>query len=216
MKIYKRTKTKKKNKIVAFVLLFFILFVLFTVYILCFVDPIVTKSVYAEIDAIATTKVSDAIYDSLKKSGFKYDDLMSINYSSEGKVTSIITNSVNLNILARDVSTYAQNYVNEIARDGVDIAIGSFSGFSFLAGRGVKINFKLVPIGSLITSFKSKFTSAGINQTLHSLSIVVDVNIAVVLPFRSENIKFSTDLLVCENLIVGDIPEVYLDGNLIK
>ena len=215
MKIYKVKTKKAKNKLFMLCFAFFLCFCLIIAYIHFVVDPVIVKAVYAQIDSMATTKVSDAIYDVIKKSNLSYDELVTINYDSNHRVTSIITNSINLNVIARDVSTFAQKYIDDLADEGVQVPFGTFSGIPFFAGKGHKFNLKLVPIGSLITNFKSDFISAGINQTLHSLSIVVNVSIAVILPMKTQNINFTTDMVICENLIVGEIPEVYLSSKLI-
>lgn len=214
MRVYKTGCKRKKAK--RFWLLFAVLSWFSSVFAFFnfVVNPIIVKTTYAQVDSLATTEISDAIYDTIKQSGFSYEDLVSINCNSDGNISSIVSNTVNLNILARDVSTLSQIYLDTLIDKGVDIPLGSLTGVTFLAGRGSKINFKLVPIGSIITSFKSSFVSAGINQTMHNVSIVVNVDISIILPFKSEHISFTTDVVVCENVIVGEVPSFYLNGNL--
>ena len=214
MKVYKTTYKRKKAK--KYWLVFAVLSVVSSIFAFfhLVVNPIIVKTTYAQVDSLATTEISDAIYDAIKQGGFSYEDLVSISYNSDGNISSIVSNTINLNILARDVSTLSQIYLDTLIDKGVDIPLGSLTGITFLAGRGTKVNFKLVLIGSIITSFKSSFVSAGINQTMHNVSIVVNVDISIILPFKSEHISFTTDVVVCENIIVGDIPNIYLKGNL--
>ena len=63
---------------------------------------------------------------------------------------------------------------------------------------------------NLILRFLSKFTSCGINQTLHQIYASVETNVSAVLPLKKINCVRSEDILVAESLIIGDIPATYL------
>ncbi len=177
-------------------------------------SPIILKTTYAQVDTLATSYVSDAIEDSLIVGGYTYDDFINIKYNNQGNISAILPNTININLFSRKIATVAQEYIDKVIDDGVDIAIGTFTGLNFLTGKGSKINFKLVPVGSILVSFLSNFNSAGINQTIHKLSIIVETTMTVVMPLESQIIKFNTECIVCENLIVGEVPSVYLNGKL--
>lgn len=217
MKVYKVKKKKSKAKKWILLALSF----MFTIggifgYLHFVANPIIIKSTYAQIETQATSYVSDAIEDSLIETGYSYSDFVTINKNAEGNVTSVIANTLTLNILAREVARSTQIYIDRIIDQGVSIPIGTFTGLNFLAGRGSKLNFKLVPIGSIHVGFKSDFLSAGINQTLHKISIVVTTDMTVIMPLSSEKISFQTDLVFSENLIVGEVPGVYFSGDFIN
>ncbi len=216
MKVYSAKKKKNKVKLLLFILPFLCLVLIIFSYLHFIAGPIILKSTYAQVDSYATTQISDAIKYTLDTSGLNYDDFVTINYNQEGNVSSIIANSINLNAFARNVSTISQIYLDKIVDQGIDIPIGTFTGLNFLAGRGTKINFKLVPIGSILTNFRSDFKSVGINQTIHTLKVIINTTMTVIMPLSSERIDFETEFLVCENLIVGQVPSVFLSGDLIK
>ena len=215
MKVYKSSRKKKKTRLLYFVLPFFVLLLVVFGYLHFVANPIIIKSTYAQVDSYATTQISDAIKHTMCLKNYEYDDFISIRYNQQGNVSSIIANPITLNAFARDVSSISQVYLDKIIDQGIDIPIGTFTGLNFLAGRGSRVNFKLVPIGSILTNFKSDFKSVGINQTIHSLSIVINTTMTIVMPLSSERIDFATEFLVCENLIVGEVPKVFLSGDLI-
>ena len=66
------------------------------------------------------------------------------------------------------------------------------------------------------TKFLSEFVQAGINQTNHKIYVNLTATINVVLPVANKQIVSNTQLLICENIIVGKIPEVYLSSSGIK
>ena len=61
--------------------------------------------------------------------------------------------------------------------------------------------------------FSSEFKSVGINQIKHSIYLNVVADISIVMPSRTQNLEVSTDILVGEFIIVGSIPEVYLQSD---
>lgn len=61
----------------------------------------------------------------------------------------------------------------------------------------------------------SNFTSSGINQTLHRLYFTVSGTIGMILPAQTQNFVTELEVLICESVIVGEIPDVYLQGSLI-
>ena len=214
MKVYKTTKKSRKTKFLFFVIPVFCVLLIIFCYMQFVASPIILKSTYAQVDSFATTQISDAIKECIEESGLEYGDFVTIKYNSNQDITAILANSLNINLFAREVASVSQVYFDEIIDKGVDIPIGTFTGLNFLAGRGAKVNFKLVPIGSILSSFKSNFTSVGINQTLHTLSIIVETTVSVIMPLTSDKITFNTEILVCENLIVGKVPSVYLSNDM--
>ena len=99
-------------------------------------------------------------------------------------------------------------------KDGVKIPLGSFLGLSLLGGSGPCINLKVIAINNVVSSFTSEFESVGINQTRHSVLIEVASTLDIILPGKREQVTMVTEVLVCEGVIVGKIPEVYIEGSI--
>ena len=51
----------------------------------------------------------------------------------------------------------------------ISVPLGTLSGITFFGGVGPNITVRCIPVGSVNVSFKSVFTAAGINNTLHSI-----------------------------------------------
>lgn len=208
----KRLSLKTKAYICLGCVLFFVLIVF--LYFQYIVSPLVVEVSRAQVDSIATTAVSDAIYDVIQEENYEYDDFMKISYAQDGVVSTITADPIKLNNFARELSTKAQIYLDEVGQHSIDVPLGSFTGINALSGIGPTVKINIVPIGSVITSFTSSFKEAGINQTLHSVYIDVNVTISVILPLTTKHVDFVTQVLICENLINGKVPEVYLNfGN---
>ena len=59
--------------------------------------------------------------------------------------------------------------------------------------------------------FKNEISAAGINQTKHEMKLDVVVDIDVVLPWRTVSTQVVTEILIAETVIVGEVPQTYLD-----
>ena len=86
---------------------------------------------------------------------------------------------------------------------------GSFTGVKLLAGRGPGINVIISSIGNVETDLRSEVTSKGINQTLHRVYLQVDCEVSILTPFKDLDKKISNQVLLLENVIVGQIPDTY-------
>lgn len=178
------------------------------------VGPKVVEVSRAQVDSIATTVISDGIYNVMLEKGYKYEDFVDVKHSQTNEIVSISANSVALNKFARELSTETQIQLDTVIDHGIAVPLGTFTGINALSALGPKININIMPIGSVITSFSSQFESVGINQVRHSIFIDVNVTISVILPLGSQNIDFITQVLICENIIIGKVPEVYFNGSL--
>ena len=95
---------------------------------------------------------------------------------------------------------------------------GSFTGFKLLARRGPGIKITISSIGDVETDLRSEFTAQGINQTLHRVYLQVKCNVNILTPFDNIEREITNQVLLVENVIVGNIPNSYynlegLDGN---
>ncbi len=86
---------------------------------------------------------------------------------------------------------------------------GSFTGFKLLAGRGPGVKIKISTIGEVETDLRSEFTSQGINQTLHRVYLQVKCNVNILTPFDNISREITNQVLLMENIIVGNIPNTY-------
>ncbi len=209
--LYKKRR-RRKAKILAVLFSSFVLSMFLYVYLV--VNPIVVEASRHMVFSLSTSAVSDAIYDVLNQEDVDYEDLIDVQRDNDGNISMIALQTVRLNLIARKFYQVAQVYLDRMGSVGIDIALGTFTGLPFLIGLGPKINIKLVPIGAMTSTFENSFTSAGINQTNHSLYIHLYASVSMILPAYTKTIDSETEMLVCESVIVGKVPEIYFGGGL--
>lgn len=209
----KKIKGKTKLRIALLVILSFIILCIF--YYFKVVCPIVIRLSEEKIRSVATTAISETVGDVMSNENLTYNDLVHITYSSTNNIELIEVDTVEVNIVIRQITEGVQNKFDTLGKEGINIALGTFTGIPFLYGIGPDISVKLVPVGTINTKVTSNFISSGINQTLHRLYFTVTGTIGMILPAQTQNFVTELEVLICESVIVGEIPDVYLQGNLI-
>lgn len=205
----KAIKFQLKHKLFAF---FVLLLTLIFLYIKHVALPIIMDNTEAQIKSHATKSINYAVAETINQ-GVGYGDLISIVKDENQNVSFIEANSVRINVLSKSMSKVVISNFLTLSKLPIKVSLGAFSGIAVLAGHGPKIAYKVSPHGEANCYFTSKFESAGINQTHHKLYMVTSLKVYVVLPFKTLEVKSESDVLLCETLIVGKIPEVYLNSN---
>lgn len=143
-----------------------------------------------------------------------YDEIFIIEKDNSGNINMIKSNIFPINEIISDVAIKIQNEIDNKGRDDVSIALGSFTGFKLFSGRGPGIKIKISSIGNVETDLKSEFFSQGINQTLHRVYLQVKCQVSILTPFKNITTDITNQVLLAENVIVGNIPNTYynLDG----
>ena len=209
-KIFFRARSsfkKKKTKKVIRILTIFIIAFLTVKIILDSVLPIFDTLCENEAKSIATIVSNEQATNVMRE--HSYDELFTIEKDSDGNITMIKSNVVPINEIISDVANKIQIELDNKGRDDIEIALGSFTGFKLLAGRGPGIKIRISTIGNVETDLRSEFTAQGINQTLHRVYLEVKCNVSILTPFDNIERQITNQVLLIENVIVGNIPSTY-------
>lgn len=202
-------KRLNKQKTSLIVLIFFIVALL--VYYFAVASPIIKTYSEAETRALVEKNINMAVSNVINRS-LSYDALIDITYSSTGEIVAFSANQYEINSITREIIKEAQFQMNGLGDDGLNLNLGTFSGIPFFIGKGPKINLKLVPIGAVSSKFDSEFDAVGINMTKHTLFLYINTHISIVLPVKSYEIYSTNQVMLAESIIIGKVPEVYLNG----
>lgn len=210
---YKPKKKKKRKRFIVFLCtLLFVLIVLFF-YFQRNVTRVLFSISEATMRASTTIAVNDAVYYTLADA-MRYEDLVQITYDNAGDITSLSTNPLKINKIARDTASISQSNLKNLSLNGIPIPIGALTGIEAFAGLGPSIHFRIIPVSSVSCDFSSNFESVGINQTKHSIYLNVVADISIVMPSKTQNFAVLTEILVGESVIVGAIPDTYLQSDI--
>ncbi len=203
----KKCKKRRKRGFTIFLILFFAIFIA----LYSSSNRILIKIGEASFQGVLSTASYYAIENSLT-TDFSYDNLYTIYKDNEGNISMITADSYKFNSLTTLLANKVGEYLNDYINRGVDVPIGVFTGISMLRGFGKKIKMKLVAINSVKCDVVSKFETAGINQTRHTLYLEVTPDIAVVTRFSTKKLIDKITVMLYDNVIIGKVPEVYFSG----
>ncbi|MCH5162588.1 MAG: sporulation protein YunB [Clostridiales bacterium] len=175
------------------------------------VNPMIITLSNEKIKELTNDAVSNAVIDVMGSAGDV--DYLSIERDTDGNIQTVDVNAELISTLAQKITIEAQHRINKVGRDGIKIPLGSLSGVTLFTGLGPDINVKVYLVGSTQTQILSVFSDAGINQTLHRLYLTVTGSVAVAVPGLPSTIKTSTQVLMSELIIVGDVPSTYLNAS---
>lgn len=200
------TNNPKRRKMVRIILILTIAFSIVKIS-LDAVYPIFDTLCENRAKSIATIVSNEQATNVMKE--YSYEDLFSIEKDAEGNVTMIKSNVIPINEIISDIPIKIQNEINNKGRENIEIALGSFTGFKLLAGRGPGVKIRISCIGNVETDLKSEFIAQGINQTLHRVYLEVRCNVAILTPFKDIKKEIVNQVLLMENVIVGNVPNTY-------
>jgi len=207
----KKVQKKIKHKLKVMLVVLLCLIVCFLLYLNYVVNPVIIATSTAKVRSLSQRAVENVVWQVLSDSAI-YDTLINITRDENGKILAVSSNSAIVNMLALELAEKAQDSLSQMGASGVDIPIGSFSGMPIFTGRGPIINIKMLPIGTIYCKFFSSFTAAGINQTNHRVYLRVLTSVSVILPMANQTIDTETQLMISESIIVGEIPDTYLNS----
>lgn len=81
-----------------------------------------------------------------------------------------------------------------------------------MTGRGPAVVIKFEPVGSVTTDIKAEFEDAGINQTRHKIYLILNASVRILLGNASQTVEISSQVLISDTVIVGEVPEGYYQG----
>ena len=148
--------------------------------------------------------INDAVARQIADGSIAYDRIVYFEKDLNGKITALKTNIGEVNKLKTDTLNVINDEILAIDESRIGIPIGSLILPEFLSGRGPQIPVEVLTIRNSDASFSSDFTHAGINQTLHQL------HMTVLVLGRTVSFSVEADVVVAETIIVGDVPDTFL------
>lgn len=170
------------------------------------------------IDELAQTQVknttsdltNDAIAKQIAEETIRYDRIVYFEKDLDGRITALKTNMSEVNRLKTDILNIINDEILALDTSDIGIPLGSLIFPEFLSGKGPAIPVHILSIRNSDANFVSHFSQAGINQTLHRLNMEVSVDVAVLVLGKTSSFTVTSEVVVAETVIVGDVPQTYL------
>ena len=154
--------------------------------------------------------INDAIDRQIELGNIHYDRIVYFEKDLDGRITALKTNMSEVNRLKTDILNLINDEILAVDTADLGVPLGSLFLPEFLSGKGPSIPVQILSIRNSDASFKSHFSEAGINQTLQQITMDVSVDVAVLVLGETDNFTVSSQVVVAETIIVGDVPDTFL------
>ena len=153
---------------------------------------------------------NDAIAKQLSDGVVQYDRIVYFEKDLQGNITALKTNIGEVNRLKTDILNIINDEILALDNSDIGIPLGSLFLPELLSGRGPCIPVRILSIRNSDANFISKFSQAGINQTLHQVTMEVSIDVAVLVLGQTASFTMTSQVVVAETVIVGQVPDTFL------
>ena len=122
---------------------------------------------------------NDAIAKQIADGIIQYDRIVYFEKDLDGRITALKTNMSEVNRLKTDILNIINDEILALDTSDIGIPLGSLFFPELFSGKGPAIPVHILAIRNSDAGFASDFSQAGINQTLHQLTMQVSVDVAV-------------------------------------
>lgn len=235
MKIHLRRKHRilKKNIFIFSLLLLFISLIFIIDYIGNKITPGVISYAESELEKFTTRIINSVISTEIEK--FQIEELFIITKDNNDYIKTIDYNPIVVNSILSNITTKVdrllrnvengenlfelsdeilENYDIEKLKKGIifEMAITTIFDNPLLSNIGPKIPIKIFMLGSTSSNINTKITNYGINNALIETSIIIDLKLQIVLPYKTEKVSFQNSIPISLKLIQGIVPNYYFNG----
>nr|WP_275899494.1 sporulation protein YunB [Bacillus piscicola] len=183
-----------------------------------------------ETQKIATSAINHAVSRTVQD--VDMNELIEIEKDERGEITSIGFNGTVYNTVVTNAVTEAQHYLAKMERGLVPeessgiiahstsgdegaiyaIPLGRATNNALLAQIGPLIPIELTAIGDVDVELNEEIAEKGINNTWVRVSLDLEVDVEVIIPFATDTSKVVTTVPVGMLFIPGKVPEFYSAG----
>ena len=154
--------------------------------------------------------INEAVTRELENGTVAFDRLVYFEKDLSGRITALKTNMSEINRLKTQVLDQVNTHILGTDSARLGIPLGSLVLPELFAGHGPVIPVEILAIRNSDASFESRFTEAGINQTLQQLMMEVRVDVTVLVLGQTDAFAVTTQVVAAETVLVGEVPQTYL------
>ena len=199
-----------------FLLLFFIF--LIPILLLTIIDNYFSKKSDLYIEKEVTTIISDILAESIEKNNVlnDTDNILNYKYNTDGKISSIYIDSTKTSKIISSMNLT----LSKLLRDGtieesvkdINMPLGMLVSRALFTTLGPDIKIEVLPVSSYQTDIYTNLVDYGINNSLFELYLKVNIKVETIIPLKTSQIDYNTNLLLSSIVIQGEVPYYYYMG----
>ena len=193
-----------------FTLLFLLILLILFLMVRSRYRDVIRELAHTQVKNTTSDLTNDAIAKQIADGIIQYDRIVYFEKDLNGRITALKTNMSEVNRLKTDILNLINDEILALDTTDLGIPLGNLFLPELLSGKGPGIPVHILSIRNSDASFSSHFSEAGINQTLQQLIMEVSVDVAVLVLGDTNSFTVSSQVVVAETIIVGDVPQTFL------
>ena len=185
--------------------------VLLAIYVDIQLHPIVRAFGENQARYAATRVINEAVTQVLTNDPVAYDELVKTLRDEAGGIVSVEADVGRINRLKAELTTAILERLEQEEPLEMHVPLGNLLGGDWFNGRGPRIPLRVTVSGTAMTAMHSAFTSAGINQTNHTITLEVQAQIVTAIPGYMTTQEVTTSFVVAETVLVGEVPDSFTE-----
>lgn len=171
--------------------------------------PLIREMAAAEAENAVTLAINRAVGELLERGELEYGDLIRLEKDDSGGVTAAYADMGRITRIRTEIAQAVVREVLDRDRAELSLPVGNLLGIALLSGSGPGLPLRILAVENIRADLSSRFTAAGINQTLHQIRVELQVSVRVLVPGGFTTGVVTARLPVAETLIVGRVPDSY-------
>ena len=175
------------------------------------VRPMIRATAAYHASIYATNLMNEAVENELEH--FQDEQLVIIDQNEKTNITSVTLDMMRINQIKTGITEQILQELSSEETEVVEVPLGTLMGSELFSGQGPLISITLSPMGLANIQTESRMRQAGINQVLHEVVLSVEVEVSAILPGYSADAKASSEYLISQTVIVGNVPDRYSEAS---
>lgn len=173
-------------------------------------SPFVREAAKTRVVNAVSAAINEAVNEQIANGSVNYENMVLLEKNAEGGITAVRTNMAEANRLKTETMSLLGRRILDMDTSELSVPLGNVFLPEFFTGQGPRIPVKIIALTTSDAGFSTRFSAAGINQTLQQTTLTVSVSLTLLTPVGTESAVVSSDIVVAETTIVGTVPNTYL------
>jgi len=200
------------RKLIIPLFLFFLLYLFLSMYIESILKNEINELAKIQAEKHLAETVNREIGSLAQEGLLQYDNMVQTIRDEKGEVIYLEVNTALLNQAKSTLIARIDESLEKNKKITLSVPVGSLSGWKIFSGFGFPVRVRLFPIGITSGDIYTVLEDCGINQTRHLIQIHVHTKMMIVLSGENTIVESEISLPIGERVLVGDVPEIFLDS----
>lgn len=172
--------------------------------------PAIEDLAAAEATDEASDLIAEAITAQMELEDISYDDLIVLERDTGGRILALRTDMNQLGRLRNETLAIINERILDEGETELGVPLGSILLPALFSGKGPRLPVRVLTVSNSDAEFHSSFQAAGINQTMHRITMEVAMNVTLLTPAGTQTLRVDSGVVVAETILIGQVPSTVI------